>query len=298
VTNDDLIRTVELTRIYGSGETAIRALDGVNLLVGSGEFLAIMGPSGCGKSTLLNMIGALDQPTSGEVWVAGENLSALRSVDEFRAQTVGFIFQLHNLLPTLTARENVEVPMQGQGIGASERKRRALELLKMVGLGQRADHLPNQLSGGQRQRVAVARALANAPLLILADEPTGSLDSQSGEEIRELLGELNRQQGTTIVVVTHDRRVAQATQRIVRMRDGRIVEDHRLLDAMEEDLRTLARSKLGHAILTDGDLPLRQITPEEEKVLRRVLERIDGSGDQAMDDSGKKVTPATGRYSK
>jgi len=298
VTNDDLIRTVELTRIYGSGETAIRALDGVNLLVGSGEFLAIMGPSGCGKSTLLNMIGALDQPTSGEVWVAGENLSALRSVDEFRAQTVGFIFQLHNLLPTLTARENVEVPMQGQGIGASERKRRALELLEMVGLGQRADHLPNQLSGGQRQRVAVARALANAPLLILADEPTGSLDSQSGEEIMELLGELNRQQGTTIVVVTHDRRVAQATQRIVRMRDGRIVEDHRLLDAMEEDLRTLARSKLGHAILTDGDLPLRQITPEEEKVLRRVLERIDGAGDQAMDDSGKKVTPATGRYSK
>ncbi|MFN2203977.1 MAG: ABC transporter ATP-binding protein [Caldilineaceae bacterium] len=298
MTNDDLIRTVELTRIYGSGETAIRALDGVNLLVGSGEFLAIMGPSGCGKSTLLNMIGALDQPTSGEVWVAGENLSALRSVDEFRAQTVGFIFQLHNLLPTLTARENVEVPMQGQGIGASERKRRALELLEMVGLGQRADHLPNQLSGGQRQRVAVARALANAPLLILADEPTGSLDSQSGEEIMELLGELNRQQGTTIVVVTHDRRVAQATQRIVRMRDGRIVEDHRLLDAMEEDLRTLARSKLGHAILTDGDLPLRQITPEEEKVLRRVLERIDGAGDQAMDDSGKKVTPATGRYSK
>ena len=298
MTNDDLIRTVELTRIYGSGETAIRALDGVNLLVGSGEFLAIMGPSGCGKSTLLNMIGALDQPTSGEVWVAGENLSALRSVDEFRAQTVGFIFQLHNLLPTLTARENVEVPMQGQGIGASDRKRRALELLEMVGLGQRADHLPNQLSGGQRQRVAVARALANAPLLILADEPTGSLDSQSGEEIMELLGELNRQQGTTIVVVTHDRRVAQATQRIVRMRDGRIVEDHRLLDAMEEDLRTLARSKLGHAILTDGDLPLRQITPEEEKVLRRVLERIDGAGDQAMDDSGKKVTPATGRYSK
>ena len=298
MTNDDLIRTVELTRIYGSGETAIRALDGVNLLVGSGEFLAIMGPSGCGKSTLLNMIGALDQPTSGEVWVAGENLSALRSVDEFRAQTVGFIFQLHNLLPTLTARENVEVPMQGQGIGASERKRRAQELLEMVGLGQRADHLPNQLSGGQRQRVAVARALANAPLLILADEPTGSLDSQSGEEIMDLLGELNRQQGTTIVVVTHDRRVAQATQRIVRMRDGRIVEDHRLLDAMEEDLRTLARSKLGHAILTDGDLPLRQITPEEEKVLRRVLERIDGAGDQAMDDSGKKVTPATGRYSK
>ena len=284
--NDNLIRTVDLTRVYGSDETAVRALNGINLVVDAGEFLAIMGPSGCGKSTLLNMIGALDRPTSGEVWVAGENLAALRSVDDFRAHTVGFIFQLHNLLPTLTARENVEVPMQGQGFGALQRKGRALELLGMVGLSERADHLPNQLSGGQRQRVAVARALANAPLLILADEPTGSLDSQAGEEIMELLGELNRQQGTTIAVVTHDRRVAQATQRIVRMRDGRIVEDHRLLDPMEEDLRTLARSKLGHAILTDGDLPLTEITPEEEQVLRRVLERIDGAGDAGSDLDG------------
>ena len=272
---DDLIYTKDLTRIYGSDETAIRALDGVNLRVQPGEYLAIMGPSGCGKSTLLNMIGALDQPTSGEVWVAGENLAELKSVDNFRAQTVGFIFQLHNLLPTLTARENVEVPMQGQGVGAGERKRRAQELLEIVGLGDRVDHLPNQLSGGQRQRIAVARALANHPKLILADEPTGALDSQSGEEVMALLAELNRSQETTIVVVTHDRRVAQGTRRIVRMRDGRIVGDHRLLDPMEEDLRMLARSQLGHAILTDDNLALEEITPEEEAVLRRVLQRVD-----------------------
>lgn len=284
MTNDLLIRTIDLTKVYGSGETAVRALDGIDLEVEPEEFLAVMGPSGCGKSTLLNMIGALDQPTSGEVWVADENLANLRSVDEFRAKTVGFIFQLHNLLPTLTARENVEVPMQGRGIDASERRKRARELLDTVGLEERSDHLPNQLSGGQRQRVAVARALANDPLLILADEPTGSLDSQSGEEIMQLLAELNRTQGTTIIVVTHDRRVAQATQRIVRMRDGRVVEDHRLVDPMEEDLRMLARSKLGHAILAEDDMPLEQITPEEEEVLRRVLQRIDGAGEHEADE--------------
>jgi ABC-type lipoprotein export system ATPase subunit len=277
MTDDELIRTIDLTKVYGSGDTAIRALNEINLTVESGDFLAIMGPSGCGKSTLLNMIGALDQPTSGEVWVAGENLAHLRSVDSFRAHTVGFIFQLHNLLPTLTARENVEVPMQGQNVDPTERKRRARELLDTVGLRERGEHLPNQLSGGQRQRVAVARALANDPLLILADEPTGSLDSQSGEEIMELLGELNRTQGTTIVVVTHDRRVAQATQRIVRMHDGRVVEDHRLIDPMEEDLRMLARSRLGHAILDEEDMPLKEISPEEEEVLRRVLKRVDGA---------------------
>ena len=281
---EQLILVSELTKIYGSGETAVHALDGVNLIVEEGEFLAIMGPSGCGKSTLLNMIGALDRPTAGEVWVAGENLARLKNVDAFRAKTVGFVFQLHNLLPTLTARENVEVPMQGQGVSAAKRRTRAQALLEMVGLAYRADHMPSQLSGGQRQRIAVARALANDPSLILADEPTGSLDSQSGEGIMALLGELNRSRGTTVLVVTHDRRVAQATQRIVRMHDGRIVEDHRLLDPMEEDLRMLARSRLGQAILNEGDMPLRQITPEEEAVLRRVLARIDVAGDE---------TPAT-----
>ena len=242
-----------------------------------GELLAIMGPSGCGKSTLLNMIGALDQPTEGEVWVGRRESGQA----EERRQLSGpdGRFCLPASQPAAHARprvENVEVPMYGQAHGAKQRRERAEHLLSLVGLAERADHLPSQLSGGQRQRIAVARALANDPALILADEPTGSLDSQSGEEILELLAELNTTQGTTIAIVTHDRRVAQSTQRVVRMRDGRIVADHRLLDPMEEDLRTLANSRLGQAILDPDDEPLAQITPEEELVLRRILERIDG----------------------
>jgi ABC-type lipoprotein export system ATPase subunit len=273
---EPLIHASHLTKTYGVGETAVHALIDVDFIVEPGDFLAIMGPSGCGKSTLLNMIGALDQPTEGEIWVAGENLNNLKNVDTFRAQTVGFVFQLHNLLPTLTARENVEVPMYGQSLSAKQRRERADHLLSLVGLVERASHLPSQLSGGQRQRIAVARALANDPALILADEPTGSLDSQSGEEILDLMANLNTSQGTTIAIVTHDRRVAQSTQRVLRMRDGRIVADNRLLDPMEEDLRTLANSRLGQAILDPDDEALAQITPEEELVLRRILERIDG----------------------
>lgn len=268
-----LIRAVGLGKRYGSGEAAVHALAEFNLTVQPGEFVAIMGPSGCGKSTLLNLLGALDQPTAGEVWVAGENLADLKDVDRFRARTIGFVFQLHNLLPTLTAQENVEVPMIGQVSSAAARSEWARTLLELVGLEGRAGHLPNQLSGGQRQRVAVARALANRPALLLADEPTGALDSQSGEEIMALLGELNRTQGTTIAVVTHDRRVAQATQRILMMRDGTLVDDHRVRDPMEEDLRMLAQSRLGQAILEDGATPLAQLTPEEEDLLRRLLQR-------------------------
>lgn len=272
--SDLLIETIHLDKVYGSGETAVHALDDVNLAVKPGEFIAIMGPSGCGKSTLLNMLGALDQPTDGEVWVAGENLAKLKNVDDFRASTVGFVFQLHNLLPTLSALENVEVPMQGRVGSGKERRDRAMHLLTLVGLAPRAKHLPNQLSGGQRQRIAVARALANNPKLVLADEPTGSLDSQSGEEILALLGELNRSEGTTIAVVTHDPRVAQATQRILRMQDGSIVEDHRVSDPLEEDLRALAFSKLGEIILDPEDAPMQEITPEEELILRKLIERL------------------------
>ncbi len=268
-----LIQTINLTKTYGSGETAVHALDQVTLTVQPGEFVAIMGPSGCGKSTLLNMLGALDQPTTGEVWVAGENLAHLKNVDHFRAQTIGFIFQLHNLLPTMTALENVETPMVGQIDNRKQRLDRAHSLLELVGLGDRAGHLPNQLSGGQRQRVAIARALANHPALILADEPTGALDSQSGDELLELLAELNSSQQMTIAVVTHDRQVAQSTQRILRMNDGRVIDDHRV-DPMEEDLRMLAQSKLGRAIMTDEDDPLQRITREEELVLRRILQRV------------------------
>lgn len=272
--SEQLIRTINLTKVYGAGEAAVRALDGVNLTVARGEFLAVMGPSGCGKSTLLNMLGALDQPSAGEVWVAGENLARLKNVDAFRARTVGFVFQLHNLLPTLTALENVEVPMQGQ-LPAGKRRERARTLLELVGLAGRDNALPSQLSGGQRQRVAVARALANDPALILADEPTGSLDTQSGEEVLALLADLNRTQGATIVVVTHDRRVAQATGRIVRMSDGRIVSDHRLDDPLEEDLRTLADSRLGQAILGQNGLRPNYLRPDERQALQRLLARLE-----------------------
>jgi ABC-type lipoprotein export system ATPase subunit len=275
---EPLIHTHDAGKVYGSGETAVRALDAVTLAVQPGEFLAIMGPSGCGKSTLLNLLGALDQPTSGEVWVAGENLAKLKDVDRFRARTIGFVFQLHNLLPTLTALENVEVPMIGQEGSGRRRMDRSKDLLSLVGLEGRGDHLPSQLSGGQRQRVAVARALANSPALLLADEPTGSLDSQSGDELLALLRDLNHAQGTTIAVVTHDRRVAQATQRILRMRDGRIQDDHRVTDPLEEDLRMLAQSKLGQAILDDDDTPLRQITPAEELMLKQILQRMRHDG--------------------
>ena len=246
---DLLIETRELTKIYGDGQ-GVRALDGVDIKIGQGEMLSVMGPSGSGKSTLLNMVGGLDLPTSGQVIIDGQDLSRVRNLDRFRAQTVGFVFQLHNLLPTLTALENVEVPMRGQSIRRGERRSRAKELLALVGLSDRMNHLPSQLSGGQRQRVAVARALANKPRLILADEPTGSLDTTAGDEIMDLLAELNKSQGTTIIVVSHDRRVARATQRILTMRDGRISNDHTVADPLTEDLRELGQSQLGQRLLS------------------------------------------------
>jgi ABC-type lipoprotein export system ATPase subunit len=261
-----VVETYNLTKIYGDG-AAVRALDGVDLIILKGEFLTVMGPSGSGKSTLLNMIGALDKPTQGQVVVNGEDLATIKDVDRFRARTVGFVFQLHNLLPALTARENVEVPMHGQGIGEQEMRQRAEHLLELVGLPDRMHHLPSQLSGGQRQRVAVARALANDPAIILADEPTGSLDTQSGAEIMDLLETINRDQGTTILIVTHDPKVARRTRRILTMRDGKIVDDHRVESLVKEDLRELARSRLGELLL-NGD---------EEQVLAEVkLDHLEG----------------------
>jgi len=279
-----MIETRELTKLYGDGEQ-VRALDGVNMAIRQGEMVAVMGPSGSGKSTLLNMVGGLDRPTSGQVLIDGQDLATIRSLDAFRAQTVGFVFQLHNLLPTLTALENVEVPMRGQPIGRRARRERARELLTLVGLADRMNHLPSQLSGGQRQRVAIARALANRPRLILADEPTGNLDTAAGEELMNLLADLNLSQRTTIIVVTHDRRVARATGRILIMRDGRVTDDHAVADPLIEDLRELGRSQLGQRLLA-GRIeelgPLRQalsrdgrFTPEADylvSVLRGVVD--------------------------
>ena len=261
-----VVETHNLTKIYGDG-AAVRALDDVDLTILKGEFLTVMGPSGSGKSTLLNMIGALDKPTQGQVVVNGEDLATIKDVDRFRARTVGFVFQLHNLLPALTARENVEVPMHGQGMSEQEMRQRAEHLLELVGLPDRMRHLPSQLSGGQRQRVAVARALANDPAMILADEPTGSLDTQSGGEIMDLLETINRDQGTTILIVTHDPKVARRTRRILTMRDGKIVDDHRVQSLVKEDLRELAHSRLGELLLNGN----------EEQVLAEVkLDHLEG----------------------
>jgi ABC-type lipoprotein export system ATPase subunit len=244
------VETRELTRFYGSGASEVRALDGVNLCLAPGELVTVMGPSGSGKSTLLNMIGALDLPTGGQVFVNGQDLATIRNKDTFRARTVGFVFQLHNLIPTLTARENIEVPMMGY-LGRRARRKRSKELLEQVGLDDRMNHLPNQLSGGQRQRVAVARALANNPLLVLADEPTGSLDTAAGRELMDLLRDLNRSQGTTFLVVTHDPAVARQTQRVVIMADGKIAREDIVGSPLEEDLKMWRHSGLGRRIV-DG----------------------------------------------
>ena len=249
--NEYSIKTHNLTKIYGNG-SEVRALDGVNITIERGEFLAVMGPSGSGKSTLLNMLGALDRPSDGQVFIDGQDLSDIKDLDRFRAQTVGFVFQMHNLIPTLNALENVEVPMQGQIRSRRKRRHRAMEILKLVSLDDRSEHLPSQLSGGQRQRVAIARALANEPAVILADEPTGNLDTQSGEEVIHVLRMLNRELHTTIIVVTHDLAVARETDRILVMRDGKITDDHLVGHPYEEDLKTFSQSDLGKAIIA-GD---------------------------------------------
>ncbi|MEA3344867.1 MAG: ABC transporter ATP-binding protein [Chloroflexota bacterium] len=276
-----IVETRELLKIYGDG-IEVRALDGVNLIVREGEFMAVMGPSGSGKSTLLNMIGALDRPTSGRVIVQGQDLTEMRDLDRFRSRTVGFVFQLHNLIPTLTARENVEIPMHEGKLAGRARRERAMELLGLVGLEPRADFLPNQLSGGERQRVAIARALANDPAIILADEPTGNLDSVSGSELMRTLRHLNQAQGTTIIVVTHDPKVARATDRRVTLQDGRLVDDHPVEAPLVEDLRELAHTRLGELLrqgraeelFAELGLEVDSQTPLTGEEWRRILEGL------------------------
>ena len=273
-----IIETQDVSRIYGDGEE-IRALDGVSIQVERGELVTVMGPSGSGKSTLLNVIGALDIPTSGKVIIDGKDLATIRDKDRFRAKTVGFMFQLHNLLPTLTAKENVIVPMMGH-VSSRIRKERAEQLLELVGLADRMNHLPGQLSGGQRQRVAVARSLANNPPLVLADEPTGSLDTTAGQELLGLIHDLNESQGTTFLVVTHDASVARKTRRVLVMADGKIVREDIIGSPQEEDLKMWRYSGLGRRILLEnGDIMEKLgITQDQKDVLKSLLRSVDGQG--------------------
>jgi len=220
---EQVIRIEDLTKVYQMGEIQVHALRGVSFSVARGEVLAIMGPSGSGKSTLMNMIGCLDIPSSGDYYLEGELVSSLND-DQLalvRNRKIGFVFQKFNLLARATALSNVELPLRYAGING-DRKTRAQKALESVGLGDRIYHQPNELSGGQQQRVAIARALVNEPAIILADEPTGNLDTQSGDEIMKLLLELNRTQGTTLLVVTHDPEVAAVAERIIHLRDGAI----------------------------------------------------------------------------
>jgi len=223
----EVIRVQDLQKIYRMGDVEVPALRGINLTIERGEFVAVMGSSGSGKSTLMNILGCLDRPTSGKYWLEGEEVGSL-SADEWahiRNKRIGFVFQGFNLLSRTTALENVELPMMYNGYDGKERHQRAVEVLNLVGLGQRHDHTPNRLSGGQQQRVAIARALVNKPSLILADEPTGNLDSVTSSEIMGLFQQLNIEQGITVILVTHEPDIAEHAKRQIVFRDGQVISD-------------------------------------------------------------------------
>jgi putative ABC transport system ATP-binding protein len=221
-----IIRIVDLERSYEMGGERIRALDGVSLEILRNEYLAIMGPSGSGKSTMMNLLGCLDTPSAGQYWLNGQEVSRLSDDDlaRVRNREIGFVFQTFNLLPRATALHNVELPLVYAGIRARERRERAVEALERVGLGHRMEHRPNELSGGQRQRVAIARALVNRPSILLADEPTGNLDSTTSEEIMRVFADLHRA-GQTVIMVTHEPDIAAHADRVVVLRDGRVESD-------------------------------------------------------------------------
>ena len=224
-----LIRAQDLQRTYKMGSSTVQALAGLSLEIERGSFVALVGPSGSGKSTLLNVMGGLDRPSDGEIWV--DNMELGKAPDKklvrFRRDKLGFIFQSFNLIPTYEAWENVSLPLMLSGVSKRERRKRAEELLEHVGLGGRVDHRPSELSGGEQQRVAIARALSNQPVLILADEPTGNLDSKTSTEVLTLLQDLVREQGTTLLMVTHDLNAAGYAERIIAMRDGKLERDER-----------------------------------------------------------------------
>lgn len=223
---DEIIRMDSLTKIYDTGEIQVEALKGIDLTIHKGEFIAIMGASGSGKSTLMNIIGCLDRPSGGNYYLEGVDVKEKsdNELSAVRNKQIGFVFQSFNLIARTSALKNVELPMVYGRIGTEERRERAMELLKNVGLEDRAQHMPNELSGGQKQRVAIARALANKPHIILADEPTGNLDSQSSIEIMEIFCRLNRE-GNTVIIVTHERDIAEFTNRIITFKDGHIIKD-------------------------------------------------------------------------
>jgi putative ABC transport system ATP-binding protein len=225
-----IIQTENLTKIYGHGETAVTALHHLNLSVDAGEFVAIMGPSGCGKSTLLHLIGGLDRATEGRVWLDGHELSKLDDtrLTEMRRRKIGFVFQFYNLIPVLTAIENAALPLILDGMKQAEARATAIEWLKRVGLADQLTHRPDQLSGGQQQRVAIARALVTEPALIMADEPTGNLDSRAADEIVGLLRHVSDEWGRAVLMVTHDPRIAAYADRIVFLKDGTIIDETRL----------------------------------------------------------------------
>lgn len=229
--SEPVIAVENISKVYRMGEVEVHALRGVSLLVQEGEILAIMGPSGSGKSTMLNVIGCLDRPTGGQYFLAGVDVSRLddNQLAHIRNRRIGFVFQTFNLLPRTTALQNVELPLIYAGISRGERRKRAQAALEAVGLGDRLNHRPNELSGGERQRVAIARALVTEPTIILADEPTGNLDSKSGAEVMAILQQLNRERGITVVFVTHDPEIAAHTRRIVRLHDGQVVGDEPVL---------------------------------------------------------------------
>ena len=243
-----IISIQELNKVYAAGDISVHALRDINFEIQKGEFVAIMGPSGSGKSTLMNVIGCLDRVTGGSYILDGENIASLDDgqLAYIRNLKVGFVFQTFNLLPRLTALRNVELPMLYAGVPRDERRRIATDALNRVGLGDRTHHRPNELSGGQKQRVAIARALVNKPAIFLADEPTGNLDTQSGEEIMAIFQELHRE-GSTILLVTHEREIGQHSQRILHFRDGRLVKDEPVVNSIDarEYLSRLAAAGLG-----------------------------------------------------
>jgi ABC-type lipoprotein export system ATPase subunit len=228
---DEMVIQVEnLVKTYQLGKVSIPALRGISFDVAKGEFLVVMGPSGSGKTTLLNLMGAIDKPTSGRISIDGRDITRLGEgeLTKLRRHKIGFIFQFYNLIPALTASENVELPMLTAGVSRKTASKRALQLLETVGLAERVDHLPDELSGGEQQRVTIARALANKPTVILADEPTGDLDTKTGMEVVQVLYDTSKEENTTVVVVTHDPMITEKADRILQMRDGNIIGEKRL----------------------------------------------------------------------